>query len=42
MTLKMELLAKEFASDEYNLVFAAVRTYMRTPERFAPSIGQVR
>ena len=42
MTLKMELWAKEFANDEYNIVFAAIRTYMRTPERFAPSIGQVR
>lgn len=42
MALKIELWAKEFANDEYNIVFAAVRTYMRTPERFAPSIGQVR
>ena len=42
MALKMELWAKEFTNDDYNLVFAAIRTYMRTPARFAPSIGQVR
>lgn len=42
MTLKMELWEREFSADNPNLVYAAIRTYMRTPERFAPSIGQVR
>lgn len=42
MALKVELWEREFSSDNPNLVYAAIRTYMRTPERFAPSIGQVR
>ena len=42
MTLKMEIWEREFSADNPNLVYAAIRTYMRTPERFAPSIGQVR
>lgn len=42
MTLKRELWEREFCNDDINIVYAAVRTYMRTPERFAPSIGQVR
>ena len=42
MALKVELWEREFSADNPNLVYAAIRTYMRTPERFAPSIGQVR
>ena len=42
MALKAELWEREFSADNPNLVYAAIRTYMRTPERFAPSIGQVR
>lgn len=42
MALKVELWEREFGADNPNLVYAAIRTYMRTPERFAPSIGQVR
>jgi len=42
MALKVELWEREFNADNPNLVYAAIRTYMRTPERFAPSIGQVR
>lgn len=42
MALKVELWEREFSDDNPNWVYAAIRTYMRTPERFAPSIGQVR
>lgn len=42
MALKAELWEREFGQENPNLVYAAIRTYMRTPERFAPSIGQVR
>lgn len=40
--LKIELWEKEFANDDLNVVYAAIRTYMRSPERFAPTIGQIR
>ena len=42
MQLKMNLWEKEFAADDINLVYAAVRLYMERPERFAPNIGQIR
>lgn len=42
LKLKIELWEKEFANDDLNLIYAAIRTYMRSPERFAPTIGQVR
>ena len=42
MALKVELWEREFSGENPNLVYAAIRTYMRTPARFAPSIGQVR
>lgn len=42
MQLKMNLWEKEFAADDINLVYAAVRLYMEKPERFAPNIGQIR
>ena len=42
MALKVELWERELSGENPNLVYAAIRTYMRTPERFAPSIGQVR
>lgn len=42
MRLKTELWEREFAKDDINLVYAAIRAYMESPERFAPSIGQVR
>ena len=41
MQLKMNLWEKEFAADDINLVYAAVRLYMEKPERFAPNIGQI-
>lgn len=42
MQLKIQLWETEFRNDDLNLVYAAVGLYMQTPERFAPSIGQVR
>jgi hypothetical protein len=42
LKLKIELWEKEFANDDLNVVYAAIRTYMRSPERFAPTIGQIR
>ena len=42
MALKVELWKREFAGENLELVYAAVRLYMKTPERFAPTIGQVR
>lgn len=42
MKLKTKLWEKEFEADDINLVYAAVRLYMKKPERFAPSIGQIR
>ena len=42
MAAKEELWRKEFANDDLSLVYAAVRLYMKGPERFAPSIGQIR
>lgn len=42
MRLKTELWEREFANDDINLVYAAVRLYMEGTERFAPSIGQIR
>lgn len=42
LKLKTELWEKEFANDDLNVVYAAIRTYMRSPERFAPTIGQIR
>lgn len=42
MALKAELWEREFKEDNPSIVYAAIRTYMRTPARFAPSIGQVR
>lgn len=42
MQLKRNLWEKEFAADDINLVYAAVRLYMEKPERFAPNIGQIR
>ena len=40
--LKMELWEKEFAADDVNIVFAAVRTLMRSGREFAPTSGQIR
>ena len=42
MALKLRLWQKEFENDDINLVYAAVRLYMKKPEKFAPSIGQIR
>lgn len=42
MRLKLKLWQAEFQNDDINLVYAAVRLYMKNPEKFAPSIGQVR
>lgn len=42
MALKAELWEREFGKENPNIVYAAIRTFMRTPSRFAPSIGQVR
>lgn len=42
MKLKLQLWETEFEHDDIELVYAAVRLYMKKPERFAPSIGQIR
>lgn len=42
MALKRDLWKAEFRNDDINLVYAAVRLYMKRPEEYAPSIGQVR
>ena len=42
MKLKTELWEKEFANDDLNLVYAAIRAYMKSPQNFAPTIGQIR
>ena len=42
MALKKSLWEKEFEADDLRLVYAAVRLYMKRPEKFAPSIGQIR
>lgn len=42
MAMKRKLWEAEFANDDIGLVYAAVRLYMKRPEKFAPSIGQVR
>lgn len=42
MALKVELWKREFENDNPDLVYAAVRLYMKSPERFAPTIGQIR
>ena len=42
MALKRNLWETEFRNDDIRLVYAAVRLYMKNPERFAPSIGQIR
>jgi len=40
--LKLELWIKEFAGDDYNLVYTAVRLLLETSIQFAPNIGQIR
>ena len=40
--LKKELWVKEFAEDDYTLVFTATRLLMRDGREFAPSCGQIR
>lgn len=40
--LKLELWWKEFEFDDGNVVFAAVRTLMRSGREFAPTSGQIR
>lgn len=42
MALKVELWETEFGNDNLQLVYAAVRMYMKKPAQFAPSIGQIR
>lgn len=42
MKAKIELWEQEFAEDNINLVYAAVRLYMKYPNQFAPNIGQIR
>jgi len=42
MKLKLKLWEAEFTGDDLNLVYAAVRLYMKRPEEFAPSIGKIR
>lgn len=42
MQLKISLWEKEFALDDSNLVWAAVRTLLRSARQFAPSSGEIR
>lgn len=42
MQLKRELWEREFADADINLVYAAVRIYMKRAESYAPGIGQIR
>ena len=42
IALKLELWIKEFAEDDYTLVYAAVRLLMKSDIQFAPNIGQIR
>ena len=42
MALKRNLWVKEFAADDFNLVFAAIRVCMKTGGAFAPNIGEIR
>lgn len=42
INLKLELWIKEFAQDDDNLVYAAVRLLMKSNIQFAPNIGQIR
>ena len=42
MALKRNLWVKEFAADDFNLVFAAIRVCMKTGGAFAPTIGEIR
>lgn len=40
--IKLSLWKSEFGQDDHSLVYAAVRLYMKNPEKFAPTIGQIR
>lgn len=42
MKLKIKLWEKEFQDVDINLVYAAMRIYMKRMERYAPGIGQIR
>ena len=42
MQLKFSLWEKEFEADDSNLVWAALRTLMRSARQFAPSSGEIR
>lgn len=42
IALKLELWIKEFARDDYQLVYAAVRLLMKSSTQYAPNIGQIR
>lgn len=42
MDLKLELWTREFAEDDFNLVYSAVRLLMKTGRSFAPNIGEIR
>lgn len=42
MKLKIILWEKEFQDVDINLVYAAMRIYMKRTERYAPGIGQIR
>lgn len=42
MKAKVELWEQEFSGEDINLVYAAVRLYMKSPNQFAPNIGQIR
>lgn len=42
MQLKRELWEREFSDTDINLVYAAVRIYMKRTESYAPGIGQIR
>lgn len=42
MRLKLELWVREFAKDDYTLVFSAVRVLMRSGRQWAPTSGEIR
>ena len=42
MALKLELWIREFAKDDYNLVYSAVRVLIKGNRSFAPNIGEIR
>jgi hypothetical protein len=42
MKLKLNLWEREFAADDYRVVYAAVRLFMKSGGAFSPTIGELR